>query len=234
MTEKIKQNVLEYIESTLLKAINEDLVQTMKYYEKKGCGGYFSIPREVFCYIDFLGLLITGNKKDSGNRSKEFLKRYMAKVNPRYGKAASIIHLMWRNGTVHEFDPKIFYNKIDSFELGWSANNNSKDHNRKWHLCCLANKNVQNSYHLHINLFQLIDDLKDAIYILVKEAKNDSDFFQVIQHNFECASEQFELKNNNLLEAREIIADTQAIIQNGSVEKEFKSKEEFEKFRATW
>jgi hypothetical protein len=90
----------------------------------------FAVCREVLSYVDHLGHLYCG-RGQVGERSREYMKRIMARVDPNYGKRAAEIHQMFRCGPVHEFEPKVLENKkgelllwlcyaglrVDSFEL---------------------------------------------------------------------------------------------------------------------
>ncbi len=70
----------------------------------------FAICREVLSYIDHLGHLYSG-RGQVGDRSCEFMKQIMAKIDPNYGKRAAELYQMFRCGPVHEFEPKVLENK---------------------------------------------------------------------------------------------------------------------------
>lgn len=70
----------------------------------------FAICREVLSYIDHLGHLYSG-RGQVGDRSREFMKQIMAKIDPNYGKRAAELYQMFRCGPVHEFEPKVLENK---------------------------------------------------------------------------------------------------------------------------
>lgn len=93
----------------------------------------FAICRETLSYIDHLGHLYSG-RGQVGDRSREFMKQVMAKVDSNYGKRAAELYQMFRCGPVHEFEPKVLENKkgellmwfcypglrVDSFEVDGS------------------------------------------------------------------------------------------------------------------
>jgi hypothetical protein len=70
----------------------------------------FAICREALSYIDHLGHLYSGPGQ-VGDRSREFMKQIMAKVDSNYGKRAFELYQMFRCGPVHEFEPKVLQNK---------------------------------------------------------------------------------------------------------------------------
>ena len=90
----------------------------------------FAICREALSYVDHLGHLYSG-RGQVGDRSREFMKQIMAKVDANYGKRAAELYQMFRCGPVHEFEPKVLENKkgellawfcyaglrVDSFEV---------------------------------------------------------------------------------------------------------------------
>jgi len=70
----------------------------------------FAISREVLSYIDHLGHLYSG-RGQVGDRSREYLRQIMSRIDPNYCKRAGEIYYMYRCGPVHEFEPKILENK---------------------------------------------------------------------------------------------------------------------------
>ena len=80
-------------------------------------GGYFGVPRMVFCYVDFLGLLYSGwsgKKKQNGDKdnfatpkkAKKFIKEVLSQVDGLYGEHGNLLYDMYRHGTVHIYSPK--------------------------------------------------------------------------------------------------------------------------------
>lgn len=81
-------------------------------------GGYFGVPRSVFCYINFLGLLYagwdgskdqrSGEKKNFGssNQAKNFIKEVLGKINKHYETNGELLYDVYRHGTVHIYSPK--------------------------------------------------------------------------------------------------------------------------------
>lgn len=77
----------------------------------------FTVSRNVTSYLDHLGELYTGSEK-VGERFQKYLEQVLAKIDPNYKRRAGEIYEMYRNGTVHEFDPKILENSSGQ-TLGW-------------------------------------------------------------------------------------------------------------------
>lgn len=80
-------------------------------------GGYFGVPRMVFCYINFLGLLFVGwngNKDKHGNKkdfatteqAKQFIRKVLSQVDELYGINGDLLYDMYRHGTVHIYSPQ--------------------------------------------------------------------------------------------------------------------------------
>jgi hypothetical protein len=70
----------------------------------------FAVCREILCYIDHFGHLYTG-RGQVGERFKDYLTQMMLRIDPNYGKRAEEIYQIYRNGPVHEFEPKVLENR---------------------------------------------------------------------------------------------------------------------------
>ena len=60
MSSPIGKHVIDYLENDLFNAIQNDLVAVLNFHERKQVSGFHSIPREVFCYLDYLGSILNG------------------------------------------------------------------------------------------------------------------------------------------------------------------------------
>lgn len=229
-----KKNILKYLKKDIIGSINADLVLALKQHEKLQRGGFFSISRQVFCYLDYLGSLLHG--ENSTKNALKYMNDYMAKVNPKYGTMSTIMYNMWRHGTVHEYDPKTFKNSKDGYRLVWGANNDSKPGNRKWHLACFCSEKNPNLYVLWVNLFQLVADLKKSIRFLINEIELNPSRLKMLQSNFEKISKDIEIQNKVDLkkESLDCISDSVGVINTkGTVIRKFKSRADFDHFRRT-
>jgi hypothetical protein len=68
-------------------------------------------------YVDHLGHLYSGRDK-VGERFVAFLRGPLALVDTGYAKRADELYQMYRNGPVHEFQPKVLENDHGE-RLGW-------------------------------------------------------------------------------------------------------------------
>lgn len=215
------KDVADYLENDLLQAIQNDLVDVLKFHEKKNISGFHSIPREVFCYIDYLGILLEGPPASS-KKAITFIEKYMAKADTKYKQYGKILYEMWRHGTVHEFDPKVIMHSQHKYKMGWQTNNSSKPHNRSCHLECFKMQGTRNEYVLHINLFELVEHLIFASRSLISALKRDHHFYQRGQKYFTEISQpmvvnEFQRKALNLQITRAIKNQKREVSKDGKV-----------------
>ncbi len=107
---------IDRIINDLVTSINADVSPIIQ--PTKSEGGYFGVPRMVLCYIDFLGLLLsgwsgrknkkTGNKEDfaTSKKAKTYIKKVLSQVDELYGENGDLFYDMYRHGTVHIYSPK--------------------------------------------------------------------------------------------------------------------------------
>lgn len=153
-------------------SIDKDILGPLQYHEHAG-GGFFSITALCFLTIEYLGSLIYDHQS-TPLRAQMFLHKYMGAVDCRYRYYQSLLVDMWRNGIIHEHDPKHYTTTYqgNTVDLHWSLNNSSRKENREQHLRCIKKLKLDkepDTYVLHINLFALVDDLKAALDILLQD-----------------------------------------------------------------
>src|SRR3990172_588786 len=129
----------------------------------------FAICREVLSYIDHLGHLYSGKGgRQSTERIKEYLKCLMKEIDPNYERRADQICDMYRNGPVHEFDPKVLENDRGQ-RLGWCCYDGERS---DWidcgrvavtHLKPVNRSSDNKDYLLPVSTKCLIDDLCTSI-----------------------------------------------------------------------
>ena len=157
-----------------LAAITNDLTAVVKFHDG-GIGGFHSVPREVFCYIDYISAIRYG--ANSSANAIQFIEKYLGTANPRYKHYGKLLYEMWRHGTVHEFDPKRLKHSNGKYSVGWQTNNDSGKEERACHLECFEVYGKSDTFVLNVNLFQLVDDFVRGVHEFIselKKAKKDS------------------------------------------------------------
>lgn len=178
--------LLTFLETTIKESIVSDVVEIAKYHSahQKHNGGWFGIPRQIFCYIDFLGAIayrnIKGEDGASTRKATRFLNEYFQE---NYSKFADMLIAMWRHGTVHNFKPYDFFVQTGrkKIYLKWSSNRSDEKHNRKVHLKTFKDEDSENIIYLAINICQLADDLLLALEKIVSKIKSKQSFYNGCQ-----------------------------------------------------
>jgi len=223
----------------IVESIESDLMLPLRAHERDDRGGFFSISRQVFSYIDYLGAL-AANGENSTRNAVAYMEKYFSRVSPAYADRCNLLYAMWRHGTVHEYDPKVFVSHTHRFRLRWGANDTSVALNRKWHLKYLCRASQPNSYHWFINLFELVDDLRKSVTYFVADLEADQTYLQSAKQNLNKLSSEVDLdkqqKSALLGEANAVVDAAAGIIDDrGNVIREFKEATEFEAFKnAEW
>lgn len=140
-------------------------------------GAPHTISREFSCYIDYLGALYCGTKKNkngkehlegSGKRFINYLKDVMYIADPGYNKQAETIYEMYRCGAVHEFDPKVLSDPSGK-ELHWFEYRGArKQYYEEWrkyvdHLKPVLYPEDSKVYYLPVSTICLAQDLLYSI-----------------------------------------------------------------------
>jgi len=126
-------DVVVYLEKDFLAVINNDLIAVVKFHDG-GSRRFHSVPREVFCYIDYISAIRYG--ANSSVNAIRFIEKYLGKTNVRYKHYGKLLYEMWRHGTVHEFDPKRLKHSSQKYSVGSQTNNDSGKEERACHLEC--------------------------------------------------------------------------------------------------
>ena len=159
----------------LINTVKDDLFP-LRGKDQGGCtdgGAPHAISREFSCYVDYLGALYTGwaewNK--SSDRFAEYLKAVLGEINKAYRQHADLIREMYRNGPVHEFDPKVVFNSSGD-KCGWLASVGTSPgcHDfgdgqkiQVYNLTIVAHPNIPKVYWLPVFTSELLDDLIKSI-----------------------------------------------------------------------
>jgi hypothetical protein len=136
-------------------------------------GAPFAVCREVFSYVDYLGALHSG-RTGVRDRFVAGLQNLFAHVDSAYRDRANELYDMYRNGTVHQFRPKILRNQAGQ-ELHW-LNYRGERRGQQIdlagqalavsHLAPLPKANSQNFW-LAVGSDVLVADLKAAIDLFI-------------------------------------------------------------------
>jgi hypothetical protein len=120
--------------------------------------------------------LYTG-RTEVGQRFTNFLKEVASKIDPYYGSRAEEIYRMYRNGTVHEFEPRTLKNNKGEL-LFWlcycgeridNLNIEGMDY-KVTHLVVFGNNG---KYWLPISTKCLIEDLIEFINVFIQSGPED-------------------------------------------------------------
>lgn len=131
----------------------------------------FAISREVLCYIDHLSHLYTG-RTEVAKRFSIFLNDVASKVDGNYRSRSEEIYRMYRNGTVHEFEPKTLENNKGDL-LYWLCYRGERAENLeiegdKYQVTHLVPCGGSGRYWLPVSTKCFIDDLIEFINLFIK------------------------------------------------------------------
>lgn len=217
-------DVVEYLEKDFLAAINNDLIAVLKLHEG-GIGGFHSVPREVFCYLDYISAIRYG--ENSTTNAIRFIEKYLGNKNIRYKHYGKLLYEMWRHGTVHEFDPKRLKHSSKKYSVGWQTNNDSGKEERACHLECFKVFGKSDTFLLNVNLFQLVDDFVGSVQALISELKKSRNKHAECQTSYTAISRQLSVKElakkntktkrNLNLQISRAVKSQRFEVQNGNV-----------------
>ena len=147
------------------------LLITMLALAKKLEPGFFSVPRHVFCYVDFLGHIAIG--RDNTESAVSFIRDYFPSQYRDYAA------LIYSNVAVHEYKPKVFYAQFSNqspkkVQVAWLSNNDNKQYRAKPPFTFLPMAGKRGKIHLCINICQLVDDLLTALDNFVNRLTSNS------------------------------------------------------------
>ena len=159
-----------------------DVVAVARCHARSGAnGGWFGVPRQVFCFVDFLGAVAYNNDPSRGEDGASTRKavRFINEFFPRdYSSFSSLMVAMWRHGTVHNFIPFTYYamRGNQKVTVEWTSNNSNAMHNRAVNLKMLDTESGKNTVCLSVNTCQLADDLLYALNALIARMEREDSF----------------------------------------------------------
>lgn len=194
----IDKDVIGHLREEIMVSINDDIIQVIEFH-KNNKGGFHSIPRHIFCYIDYLGQLVFDDKSETYNAVK-YMQTYF---DSRYKEISILIYEMWRHGTVHEFDPKEM--KCGDKLIVWASHiNGSKSHLRIIRRDPVSDNirsrwpGINEIYEISLNFHNLADDLIKSVDRLINELDSDDNFRKTVQERHNARIQPKELKDNKL------------------------------------
>lgn len=151
--------------------------------------GLFGVPRQFFCYVDFLGALREGPtpsttkwKKQQGipdlattAKAEKALKELFGPIDAGYDMHAKVLVRMYRHGLVHAFMPRTLVRKSDGQELFWYSYSGrrrcsiekvypSESAHAVTHLRVMPHhQGFPNCFVMPVSINCLVEDLNDAI-----------------------------------------------------------------------
>ncbi len=164
-------------------SVISDVVEVAKLHSRRGGtnAGWFAIPREVFCFVDFLGSIAYNNIRQrrehgaSTRKAVRFVKEFFPVPYRRY---ANLLIAIWRHGTVHHFTPFVYYATENNKKvvLEWSSNRSDAQHNREVNMRTSRKEGSDDVICLSINTCQLADDLLTALDKFVEKMEKNHSF----------------------------------------------------------
>jgi len=174
---------LDYLKLQVRGSIITNIIQVAINHSKQGGtnAGWYSVPREVFCMVDFLGSISYNNdpKKREDGASTRKAVRFIKEFFPKHYKPyANLLVAIWRHGTVHNFLPTVFFvmHGNQKIILKWTSNRSNAQHNRIVNMKTFDKKDSKDTIYLSINICQLADDLLGAFDKFIQKIETNSSF----------------------------------------------------------
>ncbi|NYT00554.1 MAG: hypothetical protein GKB99_02375 [Methanocellales archaeon] len=172
------KRTVRYLNKNIRQSIIDDVKRIAQYHNDTQVGGFFGIPRQVFCYIDFLGWIAFGYIDNNGKpRNTKCSEEYIRKYFPdNYKDYAELIYAMWRHGTVHSYEPYTFYlenrnSPPKKIKILWQSNNDDTSSHRAANMKFFPLERKRSTLRLNINICQLVDDLLKSLDNLIVDIK---------------------------------------------------------------
>ena len=123
-TDMSLSDIVTYLQSDLKQSILDDVQPCLQVGKPRG--GYFAVPRLVLSYVDYLGALYHGyaGERDRSRRrvfaksayAKAFLRDIFGRVDSHYAKHGDLLWEIYRNGTIHLYEPMALENQAAKIE----------------------------------------------------------------------------------------------------------------------
>lgn len=162
------EKAINYLNTVVRSMIIDDVIGVADFQcdQNKGRNeGYFDIPRQVFCIVDFLGYLLSPPRKNKGDDTSFRAIRFIETCFPEaYQYIAPLIYQQWRHDTVHTLLPKKYVVKTDTEEikLEWLCSRSRCQESRNAHMLPMHQREGRNDITIVVNILQLAEDLLKA------------------------------------------------------------------------
>ncbi len=173
--------MVDYLVNDLQKSVIDDVNPCLQ-----GPGGYFAVPRLVLSYADYLGALYHGytGRMNRGRRilaasefAKAFMKDIFGPIDNNYLRYGDLLWEIYRNGTVHLYEPLKLQNSATNRMISWLTYKGSRVSfipQYKRQVEHLVPLNVQASTWVQpISIGCLYDDLLGGIQLYASRIQSD-------------------------------------------------------------
>jgi hypothetical protein len=183
------QHIVQYLEGRVRQSVITDVVRVANYQSKTPSGsrgGFFSIPRIVFCYVDFLGS-VAFQAAGTTSGGEQFIKIFFP---ANYHAFAELMYCIFRHGTVHELVPKALFadftgTRPQRIKIRWIINNENTAGHRSANMKFYRMAGKRATLHLALNLCQLADDLATSLNSFIVKLKWDSSYRRACQRRLD-------------------------------------------------
>lgn len=193
MDKEFELRRFEKVISDILSSIETDIAPIL--HANKPEGGYFGVPRMVFCYIDFLGLMFSGwNEKwdedslkkinfSTPSKALKYIKNILGDIDSFYLRNAKILYEMYRHGSVHIYSPKKLESKSNPEQtIEWLIYKGDRESWQHYDHKAVKLRHLQtiewekNRFILPISTITLYQDLIESILLYRQKVRSDKSF----------------------------------------------------------
>jgi len=178
---------ISYLKNHLQKSLKDDFYPAYEAYKPawgggayKSRGGFFALPRIVFPYITFLGILFSG--KENSKYAVDYMNEYLSKVNPTFGdrELCEFIYVVYRHGLAHTNMPKVASENGNVF--GWRIVFDDSQHLKVDKTPGISGKSAT----LSISPKRLADEVISSVDEYIKGLRVKPELFDKFKEGFVC------------------------------------------------
>jgi len=176
-----EHEVINYLNTTIRNLIIDDIIDVVKFQSSRRKGrneGFFDVPRQVFCIVDFLGYLLIPPRANKGHDTSYRAIKFIETCFPeRYKNIATLVYQQWRHDTVHTLLPKKYIVKKGNVEivLNWLSSRSFSKESLDIHMMPMYQKENRNIITIVSNVNQLAEDLLISFDVFIKKIEHDFD-----------------------------------------------------------